>query len=457
MPSEAELFDSLLACPRCDRVLERSGTGYKCSGCSVDFPVVGGVPCLFAEPQATLLSWRERFGLLALTLEREAATIEAALSEPALRSSTRQRLEALKAALEDHRARLEQLLAPLGGGATSQAYETALALRTRLPPTQGINTYYANAHRDWAWGSEENVAAFAALERVRDGASFGATLVLGAGAARLAYDIHLANRAAPTIALDFNPLLMLAARRIASGDSLELYEFPIAPRHTADQAVLRTLRAPAPAGSELGFIIADALRAPLRRASLQTVVTPWLVDIVDDDFALFCRRVNGLLEPDGQWLNFGSLSFHDRSPARCYSLEECREIVADAGFDISTVEEATIPYMRSPASRHGRMEEVVVWRAVKRRDAGRVPRWVALPDWIVKGDAPVPLLPEFQQQTLSTRIYAYIMSLIDGRRTLRDMAKILEQQKILSAGEAEPTLRSFLTKMYDESRTPRRY
>jgi hypothetical protein len=43
------------------------------------------------------------------------------------------------------------------------------------------------------------------------------------------------------------------------------------------------------------------------------------------------------------------------------------------------------------------------------------------------------------------------MSLIDGKRTISDMANILEQQKLMSREEAEPAIRSFLTKMYDDS------
>jgi hypothetical protein len=68
----------------------------------------------------------------------------------------------------------------------------------------------------------------------------------------------------------------------------------------------------------------------------------------------------------------------------------------------------------------------------------------------------VPLLPAFRTQAFTTRIYAFVMSLIDGRRTLRDMAQLMEQQKLMPADEAEAAIRTFLTKMYDESRQPTR-
>ena len=66
----------------------------------------------------------------------------------------------------------------------------------------------------------------------------------------------------------------------------------------------------------------------------------------------------------------------------------------------------------------------------------------------------MPLTPSFRSQAMTTRIYSFMMSLIDGRRSIKDMAVILEKQKLMTRQEAEPAIRSFLTKMYDDSRKP---
>jgi hypothetical protein len=108
--------------------------------------------------------------------------------------------------------------------------------------------------------------------------------------------------------------------------------------------------------------------------------------------------------------------------------------------------------MCSPASRHGRRERVVSWTATKARNAKKTPRHEALPDWLVRGKDPVPLLDSFRAQATATRIHAFIMSLIDGRRSLSDMAQVLEQQNLMTRAEAEPAIRSFLIKMYEDSR-----
>ena len=67
------------------------------------------------------------------------------------------------------------------------------------------------------------------------------------------------------------------------------------------------------------------------------------------------------------------------------------------------------------------------------------------------GKEAVPLTQSFRQQAMTTQIYSFIMSLIDGKRTIKDMAVILEKQKLMSKAEAEPAIRAFLTKMYDDS------
>jgi hypothetical protein len=107
--------------------------------------------------------------------------------------------------------------------------------------------------------------------------------------------------------------------------------------------------------------------------------------------------------------------------------------------------------MCSPASRHGRQERVFTFSAYKDRDVERAARHRALPDWIVTGKESVPLTQAFRSQAMTTQVYSFIMSLIDGKRTLKDMAVVLEKQKLMTKEEAEPAIRSFLTKMYDDS------
>ena len=52
---------------------------------------------------------------------------------------------------------------------------------------------------------------------------------------------------------------------------------------------------------------------------------------------------------------------------------------------------------------------------------------------------------------MTTQIYSFMMSLIDGKRTIDEMADILDKQGLMTKQEAVPAIRTFLTKMYDDS------
>jgi len=453
LPAMSDDLLSLLACPRCDKTpLAQTDGNYSCAACKIDFPSIEGIPWMFAEPQATLGEWRGRLQFSLQQLGHESARLDNELKNKDLRPLTRRRIERYKKATESHQRSLQKLLQPVDVQSLHGTYETYLALRTRLPADQALNTYYANVHRDWAWGDAENAASLKQICAVlHENVSLGNVLVLGAGAGRLAYDLHMQMDCTSTVAMDFNPLLLLIAQSMTRGDSLKMYEFPIAPKSLEDDAVLRTLSAPEVVRDGFELVLGDVLRPPFAAQSFDTVVTPWLIDIISEDLPVLAARINGLLKKDGRWINFGSLAFSAPERARCYSPEETKAIVAENGFSDPYVSDATIPYMCSPGSRHGRQESVFTFSAYKERDAEQPSRHCALPDWIVTGKEPVPLSPSFRSQAMTTQIYSFIMSLIDGKRTLKDMAIVLEKQKLMTRDEAEPAIRSFLTKMYDDS------
>ena len=143
-----------LACPRCDRELDLRSEHLHCKGCNVDFPMLDGIPWLFAEPNAALNEWRNRYQFAIDRVSQEADQAARA-AKGDVRAATKARLIHLGKAKRAFAKELEALLAPLEAKPTAPPIETHLALRTRLPPSQGIDTYHANAHRDWCWGDEE--------------------------------------------------------------------------------------------------------------------------------------------------------------------------------------------------------------------------------------------------------------------------------------------------------------
>ena len=119
--------------------------------------------------------------------------------------------------------------------------------------------------------------------------------------------------------------------------------------------------------------------------------------------------VRGLAATGGRWLNFGSLSFAHRDPAACHGPAEVCAILEANGFEVLRVIERELPYLRCPASRHGRVETVFAFgpQAARHVVATRV---VNLPSWLGDPSEPVPLLPYFATQALANRIYAFVMA-----------------------------------------------
>ena len=350
MNHDTALFDATLACPRCDQPLQATGTHYHSAAGDVDYPIVGGMPWLFAEPQLAIAEWRHRFRYADAVLAGEIDQLEKALASTATGALTQQRLTALLAGKNTQRNTVSELLTPLDTRSEASERASYLGLRTRLPPDQGLNTYTPNIVRDWApWGEDENAASLALVREALADAKPDRILVLGAGAGRLAHDLNVALAPSLCVGLDFNPLLMLLAARLSQGASQTFVEFPLAPKTLTDHAVTHTLSAPSLPATPTHWVIGDALRPPFVEASFDLVVTPWLVDIIAEPPAGFAPRINRLLSANGTWLNFGSVAFRDPDPSAQIGIEELGEQIAAAGFAAKSSLERDLPVSRLAA------------------------------------------------------------------------------------------------------------
>ena len=135
---------------------------------------------------------------------------------------------------------------------------------------------------------------------------------------------------------------MLVAQAATRGDKLKLYEFPIAPLALEDDAVLRTLAAPKPV-DRFHLVLGDALRTPFPDWSFDTVVTPWLIDIISEDLPLLAARIKQTARrqrPLGEFRLARICQPRARTPN---SPEETKAIVAESGFSYLYVSQKTIP------------------------------------------------------------------------------------------------------------------
>ncbi len=189
-------------------------------------------------------------------------------------------------------------------------------------------------------------------------------------------------------------------------------------------------------------------RRPSSPGSFDAVLTPWFIDVAGEPVSrLLADAINALLAPGGLWVHHGSLAFADAAPAEAPSLEELLDALPAHGFEPAQAREASQPYLGSPASRHARLESVVTFAARKARDVRRLRRPAAnCPHGSSAPTSRCRPCPQFRAQALSTRVYAFLLAMIDGERTIRDMARLMEQQKLMPADDAVPAIRRFLAR-----------
>ena len=83
--------------------------------------------------------------------------------------------------------------------------------------------------------------------------------------------------------------------------------------------------------------------------------------------------------------------------------------------------------------------------------APAAPRTRELPAWLLEPDRPVPRAPAFEMQAISSRVHAFLLALINGERSMRDMARMLVEQRLMAPDEAEAQVRIFLTRLHEDS------
>jgi hypothetical protein len=158
-----------------------------------------------------------------------------------------------------------------------------------------------------------------------------------------------------------------------------------------------------------------------------------------------------MLKKGGVWLNTGSLAFFHRNEAWRCSDEEVLKLIAAAGFEVVAAGRATIPYLQSPASAHGRVERAFSFSARKVADAGAPQRDSYLPAWLLDVARPVPDLDEFVVASTDHLLKAQILGAIDGHRSVAEIALLIAKRYGLQLVEAQGAVQRVLVELYETS------
>lgn len=417
--------------------------GHELSGAGgIKYPVVGDIPWLFPDPKITLGDWRGRCHVLLDQLENEIESLKVALKQTSS-VLARQRLETTRTLKIRNVEMLKRVLEPLKPNLKMNA-ATKNAIGYRLPLRQGLLGYFPNLIRDWSLGFQnENDVLFEATLKilqetkpVRSENEFR-VLVLGAGAARLAYDFAHKFPKASVVAFDLNPMLLLAAKSINDGKKIQAVEYSVSPKDSSNPGRTVELSAPHGPAKNLQFVFGDVYALPFPQATFDVVLTPWLIDILPRKFDLLAQSIARVTSPNGIWLNSGSWHFSFSNEIDNLGLDEATEIAEQNGWNKRLSNQFEIPYLQSAFDSHRRFETITQFSFERTAQpaAGR-PTVDDRAVWIQNPNLIVPAASIFNEGSTTHAVKALVLSLVDGQRTLKEIAQIVGTENGLPPEEA---------------------
>jgi uncharacterized protein YbaR (Trm112 family) len=437
----------ILCCPRCGGGLADAdgAAGWRCARCGGAYPSVGDIPCLIDDPALWRTIWLRRLDDYTTQMESRVHELEREAEAPHLLPRTRQRILRIARGFAQQLEAVTSLFEPLDAGADQWA-ASAIPSRPEPGAQLAILECYDHVFRDWCWGEPECALAIdfiaplvpAGLERVA---------IFGAGAGRLAADVHQRCGPARTLALDVNPLPFLIANTLLAGRTVDLPEFPVDPNSDDVVVVARHLERPYALRDGFSFLFADALRPPIPPGSLDVVVTSWFIDVARAELRHTTAAINRVLRPGGLWLNLGPLRFQTVL-SRAYTIEEVHEIaVAGGAFELLSHDSREIPYLDSPISGSKRRDLVFRFAARKTGEAAAPEIPDPTPPWVSNPLTPIPITPALVALGRTSMFTTGVLSMIDGQRSIVDVARELAAAWGVEPARLQDELRAFLARL----------
>jgi len=286
-------------CLHCRGALTSDPAGLECAGCGRQYPVVDGIPLLVSEPMDYLRS--------------ELALLNHAMHDGKRRRDLLDRggrdTGLTKASLDRHRdvidaemARATTFLALLEPAAKALEATPDNSADARGARRSGwvFESLLPYLLRDWTGTAElrtANALISAALGRAFPDAC-GIRLVLaGCGAGGLLAEIPADFE--HVIGFDLTLPVLAAARHLLDGKSIDL-TVP----HAINELGRLTLHNHGLQGAARALVAMDAFDTAFADGSVDCVVTSFLIDLIPDPRKL-ADEIHRILSPNGIWINYG--------------------------------------------------------------------------------------------------------------------------------------------------------
>ena len=247
---------------------------------------------------------------------------------------TKLRLKQLSEAFAYNEKKMSELLSDFFPNTISSQEAKKTLHDFYVPSQQTLTLYLENIFRDFGdsvdggSSSAENQLSLEICKKLFKDLPqpIESMAVLGAGSCRLALDLHLNLAVKKTLAIDFNPLLLMIAERMLTGKNLKLYEISSFPL-SFDEVCREKILSYEHYKKISGFfpVLADFQNLPLKKEILDVVLTPWIIDILPLNFNQVIACISRILKTGGFWINHGPLGFMHSDPQEQLTSQEIKE------------------------------------------------------------------------------------------------------------------------------------
>jgi hypothetical protein len=150
----------------------------------------------------------------------------------------------------------------------------------------------------------------------------------------------------------------------------------------------------------------------------------------------------------GRWLNHGPLVYHPNHTrlAHRYRVDEVLELAGAAGFSVEASSFSPLAYMHSPASAQGRTEWVLTCVATRTASTTTAAA-PAGPTWLHEHHRPVPRLAGLAGYAAPHPMFAAVIALVDGTRSIADIAARMVEKHGLPPDAAVVGVQGCLTQI----------